>query len=266
MKYLTILAALFSISFLTAQELEVEGELRIGATDNTDPTPGTIRWTGFDFEGWNGEAWVSLSGGKTGPIQDLDGNSYSTITIGEQIWMAENLKTSKYASGTPIPQIPSNLVWDTVSTGAWCWYENYDGFEEPYGKLYNWHAVSGDSLCPEGWHVPTKDEWDLMVDYIGGLTVAGGKLKSRGTDYWVDPNEMGINSSGFNGLPGGVRKFTYTPPVFEYQTTQGRWWSKTEGDMSSRAWRYILSYDDGEVYVDMNDKGWGLSVRCIRDN
>ena len=136
-------------------------------------------------------------------VTDIDGNTYNTVQIGTQVWMSENLKTSRYRNGGSIPYVVGNSDWQALTTGAWSNY-NHDAANDPiYGKLYNWYTTLGDTLCPAGWGVPTDDEWTTLTTYLGGESVAGGKMKSVGTAYWNDPNTGATNESGFSVLPGG---------------------------------------------------------------
>jgi len=141
----------------------------------------------------------------TAPVTDIDGNEYATIQIGTQVWMAENLRTTKYCNGDPIPNVTDSLQWVNLATGAWAHNNNYSQYENLYGKLYNWYAVDDSrNICPCNWHVPTDAEWTTLIDYLGGEGVAGGKMKSTGTQYWLSPNTDATNESGFSGLPGGT--------------------------------------------------------------
>jgi uncharacterized protein (TIGR02145 family) len=197
-------------------------------------------------------------------ITDKEGNSYKTVYIGTQQWMAENLKVSKYSDGTTIPNITDNTQWQNNTTGAWSYYNNDAANNAKYGKLYNWYAVSpttngNKNVCPSGWHVPTDAEWTVLTDYLGGF--AGGKMKEVGTTKWNSPNTDATNTSLFTGLPGGYRYyFGGYGSVGDY----GYWWSSTEADTSD-AWLRNLgsSYGDAGRYND--SKKVGFSVRCLRD-
>ncbi|MCB0685265.1 MAG: fibrobacter succinogenes major paralogous domain-containing protein [Saprospiraceae bacterium] len=242
--------------------LVVEGSIQIG--NNTDPNPpiGSIRWSGFDFEVWNGVIWASLTGNKeVGTVEDIDGNVYKTIRIGSQVWMVENLRVTKYRDNTIIDQITNNTTWEALSTGAWCWYTNDSNYDRPYGKLYNWYAVNTGRLCPSGWHVPTDAEWTNLTDFLGGLDIAGGKMKEAGTTHWISPNTGATNESGFTGHPGGFRHFVGS---FNSLGGFGYWWSRTESS-SSYATQRSLSYIDGSIIRFNNDKRLGHSVRCLKD-
>ena len=205
---------------------------------------------------------------KPGPnISDAEGNSYKTVTIGTQTWMAENLKVSKYSDGTTIPNITDNTQWQNNTTGAWAYYNNDAANNAKYGKLYNWYAVSKTTngyknVCPTGWHVPTDAEWTVLTDYLGGASVAGGKLKEVGTTNWNSPNLYATNTSLFSALPGGCRNSLgfYKDTI----GTNGFWWTSSEYN-TGNAWnRYLGSnYDTaGRGTIYKND---GLSVRCLKD-
>ena len=182
--------------------------------------------------------------------------------------MAENLKVNKYNDGTSIPNITDNTKWGNNTTGAWCNYNNDASKNTKYGKLYNWHAVSGrKNVCPTGWHVPSDTEWTVLIDYLGGEIVAGGKMKEVGTKSWNSPNEGAINTSLFSGLPGGYRDI----PVPGYKGgycsigNYGGWWSSTESNPYYYAWDRHLPNEYGCTYRNHLIKGYGLSVRCLRD-
>jgi len=198
-----------------------------------------------------------------GSITDQDNNTYKTIQIGTQTWMAENLRTTKYRNGTPILNITDNTQWQNNTTGAWSYYTNDANNNIPYGKLYNWYAVANtNQLCPTGWHVPTDAEWTTLTTFLGGESVAGGKMKSTGTQYWISPNTSATNSSGLSGLPGGLR--TSFVGTFGNVGYDGGWWSSTEGP-TGNAWLRVLGYSNGDVGRGPNGKAYGFSVRCLRD-
>ena len=148
-------------------------------------------------------------------VMDIDSNVYNVVQIGNQCWMKENLKTTRYVNGDNIMHIPDSMGWDTLQTGAWCIYDNDPVNDSVYGKLYNWWAVMNgasptnavpsniEGICPSGWHVPSESEWDTLILALGGGTVAGGKMKD--TILWDTPNAGADNSSGFSALGGGVR-------------------------------------------------------------
>jgi uncharacterized protein (TIGR02145 family) len=198
-------------------------------------------------------------------MTDQEGNVYKTIVIGTQEWMAENLNTSIYRNGNAIPTNLSNAEWNnTINTqqGAWAYYNNDASYACPYGKLYNWYAVNdARNLCPAGWHVPSDAEWTVLTNYLGGEGVAGGKMKSTGTQYWQNPNSGATNSSGFSALPGGYR---YDFGGYYDVGSIGFWWSSTQYD-SYYAWLRGLDYGYPVVGRSGISTRLGFSVRCLRD-
>ena len=217
-----------------------------------------------------GPVWkFTTEGGPTVPtssITDIDGNEYLTVKIGDQWWMAENLRTSRYRNGDEIPNITDDSDWNNLTTGAWSHANNDKDNEEIYGKLYNWYTV-GDSrgLCPVGWSVPTNDDWVTLANYLGGSNVAGGKLKSTRTEpephpRWKSPNTGATNESGFSGFPGGYRS---TNGDFRQPGIFGYWWNSTENNV-------ILGWNNAGINFS-DHSGWGFgylqsgfSVRCIK--
>ena len=193
---------------------------------------------------------------------DIDGNIYETVQIGDQVWTTTNLKVTHYRNGDAIPT-HSNSEWSNLSTGAFAVYDNNESNADTYGYLYNWYAVDDSrNIAPEGWHIPTDDEWQTLVDYLGRESVAGGKLKEAGTSHWNSPNTGVTNESGFTALPGGYRHDS--TGNYLYVGNRGSFWSSTEGSRSS-AWRRVLTYYNSVVYRYSNNKQNGFSVRCLRD-
>ena len=193
-------------------------------------------------------------------VTDIDGNVYNIVTIGTQTWMVENLKTTKYRNSEAIPNVTDGATWGTLTTGAYCWYNNDAANKSTYGGLYNWYAVADSrNIAPVGWHVPTDSEWTTLTTYLGGVTVAGGKLKEPGTTHWYSPNADATNSSGFTALPGGCRS-----PGFGDIGGYCYWWSSTEYS-ATHAWRWGVYYSYGEVSRSSYSKYYGYSVRCLRD-
>ena len=186
---------------------------------------------------------------------DIDGNVYNTIKIGSQVWMAENLNVRHYRNGDAIPNV-SGEQWDDLVTGAYCIYDNSNDIRSIYGLLYNWYAVDDSrNICPEGWHIPTMNEWET-------LAAAGLELKETGTTHWMSPNTCGPNSSGFEALPGGNCGYNGN---FNALTEAGYWWSANEDD-SENAWLSIMSNHNPGLSGWLNMYKWGgSSVRCIQD-
>jgi uncharacterized protein (TIGR02145 family) len=202
----------------------------------------------------------------TGIVADVDGNIYNTMTIGSQNWMAENLKTTKYSDNTIIPLVADIAAWSVLSTPAYCWYEDDSIKNSAIGALYNWYAVNeatngGKNVCPAGWHVPTDTDWLKLTTFLGGESVAGGKMKESGITHWLKPNTGASNESGFSGLPGGGR---YHNGRFKGLGTRAGWWSSSELLSTSGRGRYLY-YEYSMVYRGSGSKRDGFSVRCIRD-
>lgn len=197
------------------------------------------------------------------PVTDIDGNLYHTTTIGTQVWMAENLKVTKYRNGDPLF---SGQWSDNLLSGAYCIYKT------EYGNLYNWYAVNDSrNIAPAGWHVPTEEEWTTLINYLGGDTIAVNKLKST-TMWYYDSNSennyLENNSSGFWALPSS----SYFPSNYFYSGGFGevwycRWWSSTTSS-ATNAWACGLGYDfsASKIFSGGNSKTNGNSIRCLRDN
>jgi uncharacterized protein (TIGR02145 family) len=200
-----------------------------------------------------------------GSMTDQDGNVYRTIVIGTQEWMAENLKASHYRNGDAIPLVTSGATWSGLSTGATCWYNNDSAiYHCPYGKLYNGYAASDTrNICPTGWHVPTDVEWTILGNFLGGDVIAGGKMKSTGTQYWASPNTAADNNSGLSGLPGGNRYSNSNGP-YNAIGGSGYWWSSSQNN-TTNAWYRTLYYGTGNLTRYGGNKREGISVRCLRD-
>ena len=201
-------------------------------------------------------------------IKDGDGNTYTSVQIGTQVWMAENLNTTKYNDGTPIPNITAAATWAAATTGAYCDYLNTPANSTTYGRLYNWYAVDnnaattvasngGKNVCPTGWHVPSDAEWKKLTDYLGGSAVTADKLKETGTTHWITPNTGATNETGFTALPGGFRD--YLGGSYGGIGLNCTWWSSTE------AYPTIAFFRQVNMYSFTTNKRDGHSVRCIRD-
>jgi uncharacterized protein (TIGR02145 family) len=192
-------------------------------------------------------------------VTDKDGNSYKTIKISKQEWIAENLKVEHYRNGDEIPQVQDKEEWDNLTTGAWCYYENTTENGTTYGKLYNWYAVNDPrGLAPEGWHVSTDEEWTQLTDFLGGAETAGTKLKS--TSGW-DEDFGGNNSSGFTALPGGYRTHD---GYFSNKGKNAVFWTSTELN-TERVWFRNVIGSIPDVYRPNYDKNFGLYIRCVKD-
>ncbi len=198
-------------------------------------------------------------------IADVIGNNYNTVTIGAQVWMSENLKTSKYNDNYDITYTPVYSDWASLTVPGYCWYNT--GNSSVYGALYNWYAVSstsngGKNICPVGWHVPSDSDWDILVAYLGGDGMAGGKLKEAGTSHWASPNTGATNETGFNALPAGVRN--NGGGAFTGAGSYAAFWSSTENS-PGLAWYRDLQPWWSTILRNTRNEVDGLSIRCLKD-
>lgn len=196
------------------------------------------------------------------PVTDIEGNTYKTVRIGDQVWMAENLRTTDFNDGTDIPNITDAGDWSELATPGFCWYENdASSNKETYGALYNYYSVISGKLCPKGWHVPSRNEWEQLRDVLGDTVSSGGKLKETGTMYWNTPNAGALNTTGFSALPAGIRYFEGTFSSLTFFTS---FWSSTEAD-TNNGWYLSLYYNDAIAGMNKTSKKDGFSLRCIKD-
>ena len=197
----------------------------------------------------------------TGTVTDIDNNIYNTVTIGTQVWTVENLKVTHFTTGDPIPKVTENSGWNDLTSWAYC--ENYNSTDSSliYGHLYNFYAAVSGALCPIGWHVPSDQEWITLLNYMGGDTIAGGKLKESGTAHWKSPNTGASNETGFTGLPAGYRNNTQG---FLDNRAVGFWWSSTE-IYTFQSYYIRVDYYSNDVKHLFDFKGNGYSVRCVKD-
>jgi uncharacterized protein (TIGR02145 family) len=207
-------------------------------------------------------------------VTDASGNKYPTVVIGTQTWMAENLRTTKFRDGSNVPLVTDNVQWEFNSINntklpMMCWY-NHDQTAytaNKYGALYNWHVINPASngnknICPAGWHVPSDDEWSILTNFLGGESIAGGKMKSVGYQHWPRPNTGATNSSGFSGFPGGFRLYY---GIFGSVGSDGLWWSSTESD-AGRAWYRTMKYNSSSlIRSNFSSTENALCIRCLKD-
>lgn len=194
-------------------------------------------------------------------VTDYDGNVYNTVTIGTQVWMKENLKVTHYRNGDSVPNVKGNSQWANLSTGAYCDYNNSPDSSNIYGRLYNWYVVNDSrNIAPIGWHIPTDPEWTTLINYLGGIILAGNKLKESGTTHWIIPNFGATNSSGFTALPGGFRDIGYSNLGHN-----SRMYSIAI-DSTDSGWYITMSHLSSDVgKIKNNYKHCGISIRCLRD-
>jgi uncharacterized protein (TIGR02145 family) len=202
--------------------------------------------------------------------KDGDNNNYPVVTIGSQVWMAENLKTTKYNDNTIISLVTDRFAWLELMVPGYCWFNNdADNYKDTYGALYNWYVVNTGKLCPTGWHVPLDAEWTTLTTYLGGESVAGGKLKETGTTHWTSLNAGATNESGFTALPGGFREPHNLTPAseggahFDSLLIGGYFWSSTE-NITDYVWAYCLKMDKNSVFRNYYFNRYGFSVRCLQ--
>jgi uncharacterized protein (TIGR02145 family) len=197
-------------------------------------------------------------------LTDIEGNVYNIVTIGTQVWMSENLMTTKYNDGTEIPLVTNPQEWSVRDMPAYCWYENDSStYKIPYGPLYNWYTVNTGKLCPTGWHVPTIKEWKTLLLFLANPETS--KLKEEGTSHWISPNLGATNESGFTGLPGGRRLKT---GAFGLLGERGNYWSSSKSNVFDGS-TAVLSAELNTYTVGSYTRGtvrrMGFSVRCIQD-
>ena len=197
-----------------------------------------------------------------GEVTDINGNVYHSVTIGDQVWMVENLKTTRFRNGDPIPNVPDNSEWSGLTSGAFSYYSNEADTSETYGYLYNWYALTDSrNIAPEGWHVTTDEEWATLMNFLEGPNVAGGKLKEPGTLHWKEPNIVTDDNIGFDALPGGLR---YSDGTYRAIGEAFYVWSTTESN-ETMAFYWGIFNDGVGVSNGIINKKTGLSVRCVKD-
>ncbi|MDD4747826.1 MAG: fibrobacter succinogenes major paralogous domain-containing protein [Salinivirgaceae bacterium] len=199
-------------------------------------------------------------------VADGSGNYYQYVTIGTQTWLSTNLKTTKYNDGTPIENPTNNNDWSSATDGAYAWYNN-DIENAGYGALYNWYAVNTNKLCPPAWRVSTNEDWELLTEFLGGMIVAGGKLKSTNTfpesnPGWKSPNTNATDDFNFSALPGGAR----TNERFNALTEMGYFWTSSIDQFTQMPYFNTLFSGLGVLMSSAyGGKTEGLSVRCVKE-
>jgi uncharacterized protein (TIGR02145 family) len=208
-----------------------------------------------------------------GSVSDIDGNTYKTIKIGTQTWMAENLKTTKYNDGTPISLVEDDRQWMTSGSASGCysWLNNKGAkFKDTYGAFYNWRAVNSYRLCPTGWHVPNNEEWTTLSSSLGGALNLGDKMKETGGLHWINTGTKTTNESGFTALPAGYRNFSgaFLPVTYVgyWQGSEAYWWSSTVASNQTLAYYQAFYYNSSTLLLGSWRIEMGHSVRCMKDN
>jgi len=231
-------------------------------TDTNLPAAGLVDGTykAYAVDAENNLSAPSLDNVTIGGLVDIDGNVYRAVVIGTQHWMAENLKVTRYRNGVNITYVSDNSSWGGLTTGAYGYYGNNTTNRDTYGILYNWHAVDDSrGICPEGWHVPSRTEFDTLSTYLGGDSIAGSKLKEAGTVHWDFPNSGGTNESGFTALPAGSR--LYSNGSYNYLGTRSHFWSSESSGSNMRRLKHDAFTFESVAFT----KNMGFSIRCLED-
>jgi uncharacterized protein (TIGR02145 family) len=207
-------------------------------------------------------------------VSDIDGNIYNVVSIGNQCWMKENLKTTKFNNNTPIANVTNNTTWQNLTTPGYCWYNDSVTYGNTYGALYNWYTVNAGNLCPIGWHVPSDAEWKTLEMELGMSQSQADSIGFRGTNegsklagmaaLWAAgalKSNVEFGTSGFSALPGGTR---FTDGVFGLLHSVARFWATTEYNATD-AWLHQLCSDLAQSQRNFNSKTYGFNVRCIKD-
>jgi uncharacterized protein (TIGR02145 family) len=249
-----------------------DGELGVFAVNLSGLAPNTNYYARAFATNAAGPGYGNNVPFTTYAVFDRDGNFYHGVLIGTQLWMKENLKTTKYNDATAIPIITDNTTWSNLTTPGYCWYNNDAAtYKNIYGALYNWYTVNTGKLCPTGWHVPTDTEWhtlaltlDVNAQLISGVesSIAGGKLKETGTTHWNSPNTGATNETGFTALPGGVRY--QGGGAFGSIGLFGNWYTSTEYDATT-VWSRSMSYNNVNITRSSLGMKNGFSVRCLKN-
>ena len=196
-------------------------------------------------------------------VTDVDGNTYNAISIGNQIWLTENLKVTKYNDQVPISLVLDDASWSTQTEPAYCYYQGDIANANGYGNLYNWHVVNNaKNVCPSGYYVPSIADWEELITFVGGNAVAGGKLKEMGLEHWLDPNTGADNSSSFTLLPSGWR--ANNNGFYENLSYMAFVWSSTSVDAQSSS-IILVGYDSPACYTSDSHILTGLPIRCLKD-
>ena len=228
----------------------------------SSPAAGLVLWCSNcgdngELNVYNGTSWTNLAGGVTGIP--------TTASIGQQVWSIKNLDVATYRNGDPIPKVEDGGTWQSLTTGAYCYYNNDSAtYAAKYGKLYNWYAVNDSrGLAPVGYHVPTKTEWETLINTNGGIMDAGASLKEVGTTYWDQGNVGATNSTGFSARGGGYRHPDNGCSFFYEKTFSYFWVSTPNGN--NTAYFYGPHAGGNSIYGNPYPYGCGFSVRLIKD-
>jgi uncharacterized protein (TIGR02145 family) len=202
---------------------------------------------------------VSASFGQS--VKDIDGNIYNTIHVGKQVWMGENLKTTKFNDGSKIPLVSDKKIWSKLTTPGYCWFNNDQERKDEYGALYNFYSVETKKLCPTGWHVPSQSEITNLITFLGDQNLAGNRIKEAGLVHWKNSITIVNNEFEFTALPGGFRLYS---GAYSEDGEYGVWWSSTSYE-STQAWNMGLYFNSTKLYNGHDIRQAGFSVRCLKN-
>lgn len=257
LQFIFVLSTIQGLSQTIAVQLD--RVLQIGNPREFTAQGGVIRWNGSSFQGTDGVFWYELTSNRFGSVTDVDGNVYLTASIGDQEWMLENLRTTRFKDGTPIQLSSSSQDWG-LNISSYCWLNNDPGTDIPYGKIYNGFAATDNhGLCPAGWRMPSYGDWYSLAIELGGQDICGGKLKAMGNTYWLSNNAQATNESGFTALGAGLRSGNGDFANFKLIAY---WWA-SNGAGENVYYSNIYHYN-GRMDINLADKLNGLSVRCVR--
>ena len=242
-------------------------ELGSGIGDFSGTIENLFEATNYYLRAWaensQGLAYREELACSTGELTNIDGKVYRTVRIGEHVWMLENLRTMHFNDGTEIPLITEHNTWIETNSPAMVWQNNDESNFRKFGALYNWYAASSPKICPEGWRVPSNEDWQILFDYYPDIDLVGGILKETGTENWISPNRGATNESGFTAQPGSFRG--RSQEAFSNYGFFSYMWANTSFKPDSGL-SISLQYNSPKIFIEENHMTSGLTIRCIMDN